>query len=149
MSLPQKSSTAEQSYYTWVAQSRSESSSFTALAMNKLSSSSSSSSSESSTSSGYFGFSSRFLYVPAHIWQRISRYPSGTTLSWRCSFSTTNAVYESLGLCRCVLFFGLVASEHHFPREGAKYARTHSTHTHTGTGVCDKDWIDYLSIFAE
>ena len=44
MSLPQERSTAEQVFYTWVAQSRSGSSSFTASALNKPSSSSSSSS---------------------------------------------------------------------------------------------------------
>jgi hypothetical protein len=30
--------------------------------------------------------------------ERIRRDPSGTTLSWRCSLSTTNAMYESLVL---------------------------------------------------
>ena len=45
MSLPQERSTAEQVFYTWVARSRSGSSSFTASALNKPSSSSSSSSS--------------------------------------------------------------------------------------------------------
>ncbi len=45
MSLPQERSTAEQVFYTWVARSRPGSSSFTASALNKLSSSSSSSSS--------------------------------------------------------------------------------------------------------
>ena len=45
MSLPQERSTAEQVFYTWVARSRSGSSSFTASALNKASSSSSSSSS--------------------------------------------------------------------------------------------------------
>ena len=60
-------------------------------------------------------------------------------------------MYESLGLCHCFLFSGLV--EHYFPQEGAKYTHMHNTHTqhthtHTGTGICDKDWIDYLSIFA-
>ena len=35
MSLPQESSTAEQVFYTWVARSRSGSSSFTASALNK------------------------------------------------------------------------------------------------------------------
>ena len=44
MSLPQERSTAELVFYTWVARSRSESSSFTASALNKLSSSSPSSS---------------------------------------------------------------------------------------------------------
>ena len=84
--------------------------------------------------------------------ERIRRVPSGTTLSWQCSLSTTNAMYESLGLCHCFLFSGLV--EYYFPREGAKYTHTthmqaHTrTHPHTGTGVCDKDWIDYLSGFA-
>ena len=47
MSLPQERSTAEQVFYTWVARSRSGSSSFTALALNKPSSSSSSTSSSS------------------------------------------------------------------------------------------------------
>ena len=47
MSLPQERSTAEQVFYTWVARSRSGSSSFTASALNKPSSSSSSSSSSS------------------------------------------------------------------------------------------------------
>jgi len=50
--------------------------------------------------------------------ERISNVPSGTTLSWQCSLSTTNAMYEALGLCHCCLFSGLV--EHCFPREGAK-----------------------------
>ena len=50
--------------------------------------------------------------------ERISKVPSGTTLSWQCSLSTTNAMYEALGLCHCCLFSGLV--EHCFPREGAK-----------------------------
>ena len=50
MSLPQERSTAELVFYTWVARSRSESSSFTASALNKLSSSSSSNSSFSSSS---------------------------------------------------------------------------------------------------
>ena len=45
MSLPQERSTAGLVSYTWVARSRSGSSSFTALALNKPSSSSSSSSS--------------------------------------------------------------------------------------------------------
>ena len=44
VSLPQECSAAEQVFYTWVARSRSGSSSFTALALNKPSSSSSSSS---------------------------------------------------------------------------------------------------------
>ena len=48
MSLPQERSTAGLVSYTWVARSRSGSSSFTALALNKPSSSSSSSSSFSS-----------------------------------------------------------------------------------------------------
>ena len=48
MSLPQGRSTAEQVFYTWVARSRSGSSSFTASALNKPSSSSSSSSSSAS-----------------------------------------------------------------------------------------------------
>ena len=39
--------------------------------------------------------------------ERIRRVPSGTTLSWQCSLSTTNAMYESLGLCHCFLFAGL------------------------------------------
>ena len=69
--------------------------------------------------------------------ERISRDPSGTTLSWQCSLSTTNAMYESLGLCHFFLFSGLV--EYYFPREGSKYTHTHNTHTqhthtHTGTG---------------
>ena len=50
--------------------------------------------------------------------ERISNVPSGTTLSWQCSLSTKNAMYEALGLCHCCLFSGLV--EHCFPREGAK-----------------------------
>ena len=50
--------------------------------------------------------------------ERISNVPSGTTLSWQCSLSTTNAMYEALGLGHCCLFYGLV--EHYFPREGAK-----------------------------
>jgi hypothetical protein len=45
VSLPQECSTAELVFYTWVARSRSGSSSFTASALNKLPSSSSSSSS--------------------------------------------------------------------------------------------------------
>ena len=55
-------------------------------------------------------------------------------------------MYESLGLCHCFLFSGLV--EYYFPREGAKYTDTTHTQAHTDTVVCDKDWIDYLSIFA-
>ena len=79
--------------------------------------------------------------------ERISRDPSGTTLSWQCRFSTTNAMYESLGLCHCFLFSGLV--EYYFPREGAKYTHTHNTHTHAHTYRHRRlwDWIDYLSIF--
>ena len=45
MSLPQERSTAEQVFYTWVARSRSGSSSFTASALNTLSAAASSSSS--------------------------------------------------------------------------------------------------------
>jgi len=44
VSLPYERSTAELIFYTWVARSRSESSSFSASALNKHSSSSSSSS---------------------------------------------------------------------------------------------------------
>ena len=51
MSLPQERSTAGLVSYTWVARSRSGSSSFTALALNKPSLSSSYSSSSSSSSS--------------------------------------------------------------------------------------------------
>ena len=51
MSLSEELSTAELVFYTWVARSRSESSSFTASALNKLSSSSSSSNSSFSSSS--------------------------------------------------------------------------------------------------
>ena len=92
----------------------------------------------------------------ARFYERIRRDPSGTTLSWKCSLSTTNAMYESLGLCHCFFISGLV--EYYFPREGSKYTHTHKqhthtththTHTHTGTGVCGEQWgwIDYLSIF--
>ena len=82
--------------------------------------------------------------------ERIRRVPSGTTLSWQCSLSTTNAMYESLGLCHCFLFSGLV--EYYFPREGSKYTHTHNTHTqhtHTHTHRHRRlwGWIDYLSIF--
>ena len=41
--------------------------------------------------------------------------------------STTNTIYESLGLCHCFLFSSLV--EYYFPREGSKYTHTHNTHT--------------------
>jgi len=53
----------------------------------------------------------------------------GATLSWQCNLSTTNAMYESLGVCHCCLFFGLV--EYCFPREVAKYTHTHTHTTHT------------------
>ena len=35
--------------------------------------------------------------------ERIRDVPSGTTLSWQCSRSTTNAISELLWLCVCVL----------------------------------------------
>ena len=45
--------------------------------------------------------------------------------------TTRERMYESLGLCHCFLFSGLV--EYYFPREGSKYTHTHNTHTHTHT----------------
>ena len=65
MSLPQERSTAELVFYTWVARSRSGSSSFTASALNKPSSSSSSSSSSWEPSTD--GWVRDLSHVPLHV----------------------------------------------------------------------------------
>ena len=58
-------------------------------------------------------------------------------------------MYESLDLCHCFLFSGLV--EYYFPGEGAIYIHTHNTHTHRHRHRRLWplwDWIDYSSIFS-
>jgi hypothetical protein len=40
--------------------------------------------------------------------EKISNVPSGTTLSWQCSRSTTNAISEVLLLCVCVCVCGAI-----------------------------------------
>ena len=94
-------------------------------------------------------------------------HPGASTDNVGTRFSTTNAMYESLGLCHCFLFSGLV--EYYFPRDASKYTHTHNphtqhTHTHTQAqafvigsiicrflekkrGICGKDYIDYFIDF--
>ena len=87
----------------------------------------------------------KFFVVGAGSARSVLRTASGSTLGGARTQvrarTTRERMYESLGLCHCFLFSGLV--EYYFLREGSKYTHTHNTHTqhththtHTLTGVC-------------